>query len=208
MFISIEGGEGVGKTSLAAALTEKLEAVGRRVVSVREPGGTAFGEALRQAFLTPDTNPVPLSEAFVLAAARCDLVHHVIRPALLGGGIVICDRYIDATYAYQGYGRNLNRATLRQLNQMATGGLEPDLTLLLDMPPELALERDTAKNKDRIERENLAFHQRVRSGYLDLAASDPRFRTIDATQPADKVVLAAMRHLDAAAPFYLAEKRQ
>ncbi len=207
MFISIEGGECVGKTSLAKALTEKLETAGRQVVTVREPGGTPFGEALRNAFLSPDVSPIPLSEALVLAAARCDLVHQVIRPAILGGGIVICDRYIDATYAYQGYGRGLNRQVLRQLNQIATGGLEPDLTLLLDMPPELAFNRQADTAKDRIEKEDLAFHLRVRSGYLELASSNPRFRTIDANQTAENVLLAAMRHLDSAAPFYWAERR-
>jgi len=213
MFISIEGGEGVGKTTLATRIAERLEAAGRRVLVVREPGGTGFGEGVRRLFLDPQVAPVPIAEALLLNASRADLVNRVIRPALQGGGIVICDRYVDTTYAYQGFGRGLERRHLRVLHSIATGGLDPDLTFLLDMQPELAQQRRAASAEenavptDRIERESLAFHQKVRSGYLELASSNPRFRTIDASLPADRVFVLALRHLSTTAPFYLGDRK-
>jgi dTMP kinase len=197
MFITVEGVEGTGKSTLAASLVSYLEALGRSVTATREPGGTPVGDRLRAIFLDPALRVRPLTEAMIVNAARAELVESVIRPALAAGQIVICDRYVDATYAYQGYGRRIAISMLRQACEMATKGLEPDLTLLLDLEPSLGLARRHGAKLDRMESEDLDFHRRVRAGYLELASREPRFRLIDAAQSAEAVLAIALRHVDA-----------
>jgi dTMP kinase len=206
MFITIEGVEGTGKSTLAKALIEHLRSLGREVLATREPGGTPIGDRLREIFLDADLAMRGLTEAMIVNAARAELVHAVIRPALESGKIVVCDRYSDATYAYQGHGRRIPMEILRQTCEMATGGLEPNLTLLLDLEPAAGLARQRGMKPDRIEREDLDFHRRVREGYLEIAATRPRFRVIDAAQSPEAVLSAALRYVEAVLPFF-ADKR-
>jgi len=206
MFITIEGVEGTGKSTLAKSLIEHLQAQGRTVVATREPGGTPIGDRLREVFLDARLSMQGLTEAMVVNAARAELVHTVIRPALENNHVVVCDRYIDATYAYQGYGRRIPMDILRRTCEMATGQLEPNLTLLLDLDPEIGLSRQVDSKPDRIEREDLAFHKRVRAGYLEIASKHPRFRIIDASQSPDTVLTTALRYVDAVSPFYAAKR--
>ena len=145
-FITIEGGEGAGKTTLAQALAERLRAQGRSVRLTREPGGSALGQALRTLVLDPQLQLTDWSETCLFLADRGANVEGVIRPALAAGEIVFCDRYLDSTLAYQGYGRGLDLGLLRRLNEAVTGGLLPELTLLLDLPPELGLARTRARS--------------------------------------------------------------
>lgn len=188
-FVTIEGGEGTGKTTLLAALAERARAEGLDVVTCREPGGTALGERLRSALLGPDgAAPDPRAELLVFAAARAQLVAEVIRPALDRGALVLCDRYADSTTAYQHHGRGLLRDTVDAVNAAATGGLTPDLTLLLDLPAAEGLRR-AGRAGDYIEREALAFHERVRTGYAELAGVEPeRWRLLNTSRDAEDVV--------------------
>ncbi len=190
-FITIEGGEGAGKTTLAQALAERLRAQGRSVRLTREPGGSALGQALRTLVLDPQLQLTDWSETCLFLADRGANVEGVIRPALAAGEIVFCDRYLDSTLAYQGYGRGLDLGLLRRLNEAVTGGLLPELTLLLDLPPELGLARTRARSDpgDRIGDAAFAFHQRVNAGFRALAEAEPsRIRVIDATQSAQDVL--------------------
>ena len=171
MFITLEGGEGVGKTTQQALLAERLQREGYACVSTREPGGTALGEALRELLLHGDPL-TPLAELFLYAADRAEHVQKCILPALAAGQVVVCDRFTDSTLAYQGYGRGLDLEKIRQLNHLATGGLQPHLTLWLDLPPEVGLAR--AKARDRLEQERLEFHRRVYQGFQALAAAEPQ----------------------------------
>ena len=191
-FVTIEGGEGTGKTTLLAALAARARADGLDVVTCREPGGTALGERLRTALLGADgAAPDPRAELLVFAAARAQLVAEVIRPALDRGALVLCDRYADSTAAYQHHGRGLPRETVDAVNAAATGGLTPDLTLLLDLPPTEGLRR-AGRAGDYMEREALAFHERVRAGYAELARMEPeRWRLLDASRDAEGVAGAA-----------------
>jgi dTMP kinase len=161
------------------------------VILVREPGGTAVGERIRALVLDPglDPGPLPRTEALLFCAARAELVARVIRPALGGGAIVVCDRYMDATLAYQGHGGGLEVAELAQVIRFATGGLTPDLTLLLDIHPEAGLERRRSDGEwNRLDDSELAFHRRVRAGYLELAAAEPRrWVVLDAARHPDEV---------------------
>jgi dTMP kinase len=188
-FISFEGPEGSGKSTqihrLAAALAEQ----GHAVWTTREPGGTRAGETIRPILLGPHAGPLsPWSEALLFTAARAELVEEVIRPRLHRGELVLCDRYSDSTLAYQGYGRGIDLETLRRLQSEATGGLSPDLTLLLDLPVEAGLARIPRNAKDRLDRETIAFHQRVYGGYHEMAASEPdRWRQVDASLHPDEV---------------------
>lgn len=188
-FISLEGGEGAGKSTLADALQAKLVGCGRAVLRTREPGGTGFGEAVRAVVLDPAHPDVaPWAELFLMLAARAQLVHQEIRPALARGEVVLCDRFADASVAYQGVGRDLGFETVRELNRQATGGCMPDLTLFLDLDPRVgrARQRGTA---DRLEREEMAFHDRVRAGYGQIAAAEPdRVKQIDASPGPDEVL--------------------
>jgi len=187
-FVTIEGGEGTGKTTLLAALDERARAEGLDVVTCREPGGTPLGERLRSALLGPDgAAPDPRAELLVFAAARAQLVAEVIRPALERRALVLCDRYADSTTAYQHHGRGLPRETVDAVNAAATGGLTPDLTLLLDLPAAEGLRR-AGRAGDYMEREDLAFHERVRAGYTELARAEPeRWRVLDASRGAEDV---------------------
>ena len=192
-FIVLEGGEGAGKSTVLAALAALLREEGRDVLETREPGGTPLGERIRALILGSHGVDDPLSELLLFEAARARLLTEVIRPALERGAIVLCDRYAASSIAYQGYGRGLGRDLVERANAIATGGLQPDLTLLLDLPVEVGLARrarDAASN--HFDRETVTFHQRVRDAFLALAAESPAaWRIIDATAPVDAVVQAA-----------------
>jgi dTMP kinase len=192
LFVTLEGGEGVGKSTLQMALVERAETVGREVVFSREPGGTPLGERLRAAlFESADDETDPTAELLVFEAARAQLVADVIRPALQRGALVICDRFADSSVAYQHHGRGLSLELVSRLNESAAGALAPDLTILLDLDPaEGARRRGTAG--DYLEREDADFHERVRNGFLELATAQPaRWLVIDAAQPLESVVEAA-----------------
>lgn len=192
MFLTVEGVEGSGKSTLLAALAKRMEAGGKAVLRTREPGGCPLGAQIRPLLLHADWKPDPKAELFLFLADRAQHVIEVIRPALAAGIQVLCDRYADSTIAYQGYGRGMDVEWLHRLNDFATGGLWPDLTLVLDLPAETGLLRATRRNTDlgldqaegRFEAESLAFHERIRQGFLDRARRYPkRFRVLDATLP-------------------------
>jgi len=188
--ITFEGPEGGGKTTHLKILASRLrEELGLTVRTTREPGGTPTGETIR-GLLQHNAAGEPLcdsAEVFLFCASRAQLCNRVLAPALDAGEWVICDRFTDSTLAYQGFGRGFDLALLRSLNNFATGPVMPDLTLLLDVPASSGLERVGLRsngNHDRIESESLAFHERLRQGYLQLAAGEPqRFAIIDATRP-------------------------
>ena len=189
LFVTFEGGDGVGKTTQAALLEEWLAARGRIVVRTREPGGTEVGVLIRDIVLHHRGEVAPRAEALLYAADRAHHVETVVRPALERGEVVIQDRYLDSSVAYQGAGRVLGRAEVRDLSLWATEGLLPDLTVLLDLDPSLARERLDADDKpfDRLEAEQSAFHDSVRAEFLALADAEPgRFLVLDASRvPAD-----------------------
>jgi len=190
VFITVEGPEGAGKTTQVLRLADRLAGAGLAVTRTREPGGTSAGERIRGVLLEARAEPMtPLAEALLFCAARAELVARVVRPALAAGGTVLCDRFADATLAYQGYGRGLPLDRLAALSAEATGGLVPDLTLLLDLPVGVGLARrrgDGAWN--RFDAASEAFHDRVRRGYLALAAREPdRWVVIDAGGSVDSV---------------------
>ena len=171
--ISVEGVEGSGKTTQCRRLAAHLRTRGLEVVETSEPDGTALGQAVRALFeLEP--RPTPLTQAFLFLAARQEHVAQLIRPALTRGAVVISDRYADATVAYQGYGQGLDLQTIRDLNALATGGLLPDLTLLLDLEPAAGMGRIAGRPLDAFERMDQPFHRRVREGYLEIARADKR----------------------------------
>lgn len=193
-FITLEGPEGAGKTVLARRLVEALERRGRVVVSTREPGGTRLGERLRAILLEDGSGGQPSvvdprADALLFNAARAQLVAEVIRPALERGEVVVCARFADSTLAYQGYGAGLPLDELRAIQAVATGGLAPDLTILLDVPPEIGLGRKSDASRNRFESAfDLAFHERVRAGFLVLAGGEPeRFRVVDSTRTIEVV---------------------
>lgn len=193
MFVVIEGIEGSGKTTLLSGLAEGLRADGRDAVVTREPGGTPLGDSIRALFLARTLAIDPLAEALLVNASRAQHVEAVVRPELEAGRIVVCDRFVDSTLAYQGYGRGLDLERLRRICDIATGGLEPDLVLLIDMPVEVARGRLQQRDEalDRIERENGGFHERVRRGFLALAKS-PRHRVLDGTLPPEQLLKEAL----------------
>lgn len=194
-FISLEGPEGAGKTTQALRLLERLRAAGCNPLLTREPGGTALGDRVRELVLPDGGIPITArAETLLYCAARAQLVEQVARPALHDGRVVIVDRYADSTLAYQAYGRGLDVDGIRAVLEFATGGLRPDLVLLLDLPVEVGLARKQAQaapigdDWNRFEAEEQAYHCRVRDGYLTLAAADPgRWRVLDAARPADEV---------------------
>ena len=191
MFITLEGPEGSGKTSKIPPLADFIRQKGYKVLATREPGGTAIGDQVR-AILTDlaNTPMTPRAEVLLFQAARAQLVEQVIRPALQAGQVVICDRYADSTLAYQGYGQGGDLEQISSLVHFATGGLKPDLTLLLDLEVEEGLRRKqiNAVEWNRLDAYALAYHQRVRRGYLELAQKDPeRWVVVDASQPPDVV---------------------
>jgi dTMP kinase len=186
MFITLEGIEGSGKSTLLSGLVIRLREAGVNVVTTREPGGTMLGNRLRALFVDPATGPIdPSTEALLLNTSRAQLVAEVIAPALDGGRWVLCDRYTHATLAYQGFGRGLSLALLRVIADIAVKGIAPDLTFLVDIPIEISrkrvLTRATASgiSADRLEREDVDFHTRVRDGYLALAREDERMKILD-----------------------------
>ncbi len=189
LFITFEGGEGSGKSVQARALYRRLSQLAIPTLLTREPGGTPFGKKIgRWLKWTQDTNISPLTELLMFNASRSQLITEVIQPNLKKGKIVICDRYADSTTAYQGYGRGLDLEVVRAINSAATQGLKPELTVLLDIPAEEGLGRKRAKRQDRFERENIAFHHRVRDGFLKMAANEPgRWLVVDASQSKRKI---------------------
>lgn len=189
LFITFEGGEGSGKTSQAGLLHRRLIKLGIPTLLTREPGGTLVGDRIaRWLKWTRDVDVTPLTELLMFNASRCQLVVDIIQPALSDDKVVICDRYTDSTIAYQGHGRGLDLGMVRLINNTATQGLTPDLTVMLDIPVETGLIRKRRNQSDRFEQEDLAFHQRVREGYLELTAAEPeRWLVIDATQSKTRI---------------------
>lgn len=188
LFVTFEGGDGVGKTTQAALLDDWLSAQGRTVVRTREPGGTEVGVLVRDIVLHHRGDIAPRAEALLYAADRAHHVATVVRPALARGEVIIQDRYLDSSVAYQGEGRQLEPREIRELSLWATGGLLPDLTVLLDLDHSVARRRLDADDKpfDRLEAEREEFHDRVRERFLDIAAAEPdRFLVLDASRPAD-----------------------
>lgn len=202
-FITIEGPEGAGKTTQAARIVTDLTARGHDVLLTREPGGTWLGERLRDLLLArtgAGATVDPMTDALLFNAARRQLMVEVIEPALAAGRTVVCTRFADSTLAYQGYGAGLALDRLEALADAATDGRRPDLTVLLDLPAEAGLARKAPDDVTRFEAEfDVAFHQRVRDGFLALAAASPgRFVVVDATRPVDAVASAAIAAVDAA----------
>ncbi len=192
LFITLEGIEGSGKSTHIRHLAALLDRAGFRVLQTREPGGTATAEAIRHILLTPSSHePVtPQAEALLILAARCQHVRHLIMPSLRRGAVVLCDRFSDSTFAYQGFARALDLQWLRAANEVATGGLTPDLTLVLDLPVSVGLTRRRADRgeQNRLDRETERFHRKVRRGFLALAAEEPgRMTIVNANRPAQKV---------------------
>jgi dTMP kinase len=196
-FITFEGGDGSGKTTQLKALESYLAARGKSCLSTREPGGTSLGEHIRQVLLEVGQQPITsATELFLYLADRAQHIHEVIIPALDQGKIVLCDRHTDSTLAYQGYGRGIDLGLLRSLNDIASQGIKPDLTLLFDCPVEIGLSRTaqrqstaaSGRSEDRFEREKIEFHERIRVGFLELARAEPdRFRIINAAGSAEEV---------------------
>ena len=183
LFITLEGPDGSGKTTQALLLVDYLRKNGYPAVHTREPGGDRIAEKIRSILLAPGNKITPAGELFLYWACRSQHVEHLIRPAMAAGRFVVCERFNDATLAYQGYGRGLDREMITRMNSLAARGLSPDLTFLLDIDPARGLRKVVqAKGaKDRFEREKLAFHRRVRRGYLALAGQEPeRIKTIAA----------------------------
>ena len=209
MFITVEGIEGSGKSTLIASLAERLEATGLSCLVTREPGGCRLGEDLRRILLESARRLDDRAELFLFLADRAQHVSEVVRPALSRGEWVICDRYADSTVAYQGYGRGMNAAMLRNASDAATGGLTPDLTFLLDLPAEEGLRRARLRNltegtemsEGRFEAEELAFHERVRTGFLKLAEMEPsRFAVLDARLTPQELLASALERLGISFP--------
>lgn len=187
-FVTFEGGEGSGKTTQLKLLANRLRTLNVEVVETRDPGGTAIGKEIRTLLLSPGSAPLSAAaELLLYEASRAQLVREVIAPALARGAVVLCDRFTDSTLAYQGFGRGLDLDLIRRLNQFATNGITPDLTILLDVDPETGLQRCVGSvnaepsSRDRIEAEPLDFHRGIGKGYLALAREEPdRIRVIDA----------------------------
>jgi dTMP kinase len=199
-FITLEGIEGAGKSTALALVREAVERAGHSVVVTREPGGTALGEDLRALLLGhKHTGMADDTELLLMFAARAEHLHQVIAPALAAGQWVICDRFTDATYAYQGGGRGLSRERIAQLETWVQGERRPDLTLLLDLPVMQGLQRAGRRSApDRFESEQAAFFERVRQAYLDIAAAEPeRVRTIDASRELPEVSAAVQAVMEA-----------
>lgn len=186
-FIVFEGGDGSGKSTQARSLFRRLRRRGIQVLRTHEPGGTPLGQALRR-LLKSGEPMTPTSELMLFEAARAQLVQQVIRPFLEQGGVVIADRFTSSTMAYQGYGRGMDRELVERLNREATGGLEPDLTVLLELPVEAALARKDGGNGDNFDDAPVDFHRRVHRGYSALAASDPDdWLVLDGQRPSEEL---------------------
>ena len=190
MFITLEGPEGSGKSTQIRRLAKRLEAMGYPVITTREPGGTPIGDQIRHVLVRLENKELhPRTEILLFLAARAQLVEQLIKPALLNGKIILCDRYGDSTLAYQGYGHGLDLDKLRQMLDFATDHLKPDLTILLDLDVKIGLMRKKAEDEwNRLDAYEVLFHERVRQGYLQLAAEEPeRWRIVDASQGIDAV---------------------
>lgn len=204
LFVTLEGGEGTGKSTQVRALAARVRAAGIEVLTAREPGGTDLGEALRPitrkpamarriyGALTGDSHwsrVAPLAEVFLYEAARAQLMAELVQPGLERGAVVILDRFSDSTCAYQGYGRGIDLTAIKALNEIATSGIQPDLTLLLDLDVEIGLSRKLGEiGRDAIGNEHRSFHERARAGYLAMAAAEPeRWVVLDASQSPDQI---------------------
>lgn len=190
MLITFEGIEGSGKSTQIELLHDYLKGKGHEVIRTREPGGTALGEALRKVLLQKDLHVLPLSEVLVFMAVRAQHIEEVIMPALAAGKIVLCDRFTDASYAYQGYGRGVDLGIIGTFNRLVTKGVTPNLTILLDCDVTMGLDRKQINNpqSDRFEEEEVSFHEEIRKGYLKLAEEDAkRFFVINAKTGIDAV---------------------
>jgi dTMP kinase len=190
LFITLEGPDGSGKSTQASRLAERLRRLGREVLLTREPGGTLIGDQIRRVLMSlENTSMNPRTEILLFSASRAQIVHEVIRPHLDAGYIVVCDRFYDSTLAYQGYGHRLDLDALKAITAFATGGLVPDLTVLLDVPVEHGLaRRHKGGDWNRLDAYDLAFHTRVREGYFELVKADPgRWLLIDADREAGLV---------------------
>ncbi len=198
-FVTLEGLEGVGKSTNVAFVAETFRAAGKEVVVTREPGGTSLGEKIRHWILSEEHGALPAEvETLLMFAARALHLEQVIRPALAAGRWVVCDRFTDATIAYQGGGRGASSHLIATLRDAVQQGLEPDLTLLLDTPPDVSFNRITARTPDHFEKEDRRFFERVRQQYLALATEYPsRFRVVDAGRPLLTVQAAIATHLKA-----------
>ena len=190
-FITFEGGEGAGKSTQLTRLADRLRASGEAVLSLREPGGTPFGEKMREVLKHPGSAIRPAAEALLFAACRAQLVADVIAPALVAGKVVLCDRFIDSTVAYQAGGRGLDRTLIESANRLACGPIRPDLTILLDLDPSRGLGRASVRDQgqaDRFEVLGADFHRKVRDLYHSLAREEPgRFFVVDASRPPEVV---------------------
>jgi dTMP kinase len=198
LFVTFEGIEASGKSTLLEALAERLRSEGVSLVTTREPGGTPLGARIRQLVLAPDERVAPAAEALLMTADRAQHVAELIRPALERGTWVLCDRFATATLAYQGYGHGVPLEDLRRVIAVATEGLEPDVILLVDIPIEVSQSRVASRSAqsgrlaDRMEREDGAFHTRVRDGYLALARENPRMHVLDGLQPVESLLRRAL----------------
>ena len=182
-FVTLEGPEGAGKTTQVKLLSKELTQLDVDHVITRDPGGTPLGRQVRRILLSPENKVAPMAELLLYQADRAQHVAELILPSLERGALVICDRYIDSTIAYQGYGRKIDFDLINTLNQMSTGGLIPDLTILFDIESQDGLSRLHPGGHDRMEQEDLAFHHRVRDGYRRIAGENPdRFRILDASK--------------------------
>lgn len=198
MFISFEGGEGSGKTTLIKKLAEHFRAKGHVVHVAREPGGSAVSEKIRNLLLDSDSEITPKAELLLYLAARAQHLDEKIAPALNAGAIVLCDRFNDSTVAYQGYARGLGADLVQNLCNQVTGEMQPQITFFLDIAPEKGLARSSGK-PDRIEKESLRFHEKVREGYQQLAANEPqRIYTLDAEKSAETVFNEALKTIETA----------
>jgi len=197
-FVTLEGAEGAGKSSLLVAIEDWLNAKGLVVTTTREPGGTALGEGLRGLLLDPDlSNVTPIAELAMMFAARAQHVSEVIKPALARGEWVVCDRFTDSSYAYQGSGRGIDASVIAAFERLMIQRFQPDITFLLDVPVDLGLKRaGEVGTPDRFEREQKDFFERVRAGFLDRAQTAPRIHVIDATNALSEVTGLALGHLD------------
>lgn len=197
LFITIEGTDGSGKTTQMGLIKEYIQSAGREVLLTREPGGTRISEQIREIILNPGHTEMGVySEMFLCAAARAQLVAEVVEPALKMGKIVVCDRFVDSTYAYQGYGRGISLEILESVNNIAVNGVMPDITFFFDLDPVKALNRRIASSAtDRIENERMDFHRKVHAGYVCLAEKNSgRIKRIDSNRSIEEI-WADVRHL-------------
>jgi dTMP kinase len=182
-FVTLEGPEGAGKTTQLKLLSKLLDSAGHKHIITRDPGGTSLGKQIRRILLNPDTPVDPVCELLLYEADRAQHVQELILPSLKDGYLVLCDRYIDSTIAYQGYARGIDLDLIANLNKIATGGLMPELTILFDIDSSEGLSRLHPSGHDRLEREAIEFHHKVRKGYLEMAAKQPdRWRILDASR--------------------------